>query len=95
MSLVGLRQQQATLQGARSKEQGGKRRQPRRGQERGISAPLAEAYQMLSAVYNWFTEGFDTRDLQEAKAMLAELDPAKIGRLSHSLAVCGGNCQSV
>jgi predicted ATPase len=32
-----------------------------------------EAHQMLSEVYNWFTEGFDTKDLQEAKALLAEL----------------------
>ena len=29
--------------------------------------------QMLSEVYNWFTEGFDTKDLQEAKALLEEL----------------------
>ncbi|MBI3757848.1 MAG: AAA family ATPase [Deltaproteobacteria bacterium] len=27
----------------------------------------------LSAIYNWFTEGFDTRDLQEAKTLLNEL----------------------
>ena len=33
----------------------------------------AEAHQMLSEVYNWFTEGFDTKDLQEAKALLEEL----------------------
>ena len=32
-----------------------------------------EAHQMLSEVYNWFTEGFDTKDLQEAKALLDEL----------------------
>ena len=32
-----------------------------------------EAHQMLSETYNWFTEGFDTKDLQEAKALLAEL----------------------
>ena len=32
-----------------------------------------EARQMLSAIYNWFTEGFDTKDLQEAKALIAEL----------------------
>ena len=32
-----------------------------------------EARQMLAEVYGWFTEGFDTRDLQEAKALLAEL----------------------
>jgi len=32
-----------------------------------------EARQMLAEVYNWFTEGFDTKDLQEAKALLTEL----------------------
>jgi len=32
-----------------------------------------EARQMLAEVYNWFTEGFDTADLQEAKALLQEL----------------------
>ncbi|HEV8717280.1 MAG TPA: adenylate/guanylate cyclase domain-containing protein [Candidatus Binatia bacterium] len=33
----------------------------------------AEAHRMLSEVYNWFTEGFDTKDLQEAKALIDEL----------------------
>ncbi len=33
----------------------------------------AEARKLLSNVYNWFTEGFDTKDLQEAKALLDEL----------------------
>jgi predicted ATPase len=37
----------------------------------------AEAHQMLSEVYNWFTEGFDTKDLQEAKALLDELAEAQ------------------
>jgi predicted ATPase len=32
-----------------------------------------EAWQMLTDIYNWFTEGFDTKDLQEAKALLTEL----------------------
>jgi len=32
-----------------------------------------EAHKLLSEVYNWFTEGFDTPDLQEAKALLGEL----------------------
>ena len=27
-----------------------------------------EARQMLAEIYGWFTEGFDTKDLQEAKA---------------------------
>ena len=33
----------------------------------------AEAHSMLSDLYNWFTEGFDTADLREAKVLLAEL----------------------
>jgi len=33
----------------------------------------AEAHQLLSEVYGWFTEGFDTKDLQEAKALLEDL----------------------
>jgi predicted ATPase len=32
-----------------------------------------EAYELLAPVYDWFTEGFDTRDLQDAKSLLAEL----------------------
>jgi predicted ATPase len=32
-----------------------------------------EAHNMLSKIYNWFTEGFDTKDLQKAKALLEEL----------------------
>ena len=34
----------------------------------------AAARQILADVYGWFTEGFDTADLQEAKALLAELE---------------------
>jgi predicted ATPase len=33
----------------------------------------AEAHELLSDVYTWFTEGFDTKDLQEAKALLEGL----------------------
>jgi predicted ATPase len=33
----------------------------------------AEARQMLADIYSWFTEGFDTKDLKEAKALLVEL----------------------
>ena len=32
-----------------------------------------DARQMLAEIYGWFTEGFDTKDLQEAKALLEEL----------------------
>ncbi|HEV8717006.1 MAG TPA: hypothetical protein VGX03_29820 [Candidatus Binatia bacterium] len=33
-----------------------------------------EAHEMLAEIYGWFTEGFDTKDLQEAKALLEELE---------------------
>ena len=33
----------------------------------------AEAYELLMPIYGWFTEGFETADLQEAKALLEEL----------------------
>jgi len=33
-----------------------------------------EAHDLLAPVYNWFTEGFDTADLQEAKALLEALE---------------------
>jgi predicted ATPase len=33
----------------------------------------AEAYELLAPIYGWFTEGFDTADLQEAKALLEDL----------------------
>jgi DNA-binding winged helix-turn-helix (wHTH) protein/predicted ATPase len=32
-----------------------------------------EAYKLLSDIYNWFTEGFETKDLQEAKKLIEEL----------------------
>jgi hypothetical protein len=33
-----------------------------------------EARDLLAPIYGWFTEGFDTRDLKEAKALLEELN---------------------
>jgi predicted ATPase len=33
----------------------------------------AEARALLAPIYSWFTEGFDTADLQEARALLAAL----------------------
>ena len=32
-----------------------------------------EAQKLLAEIYGWFTEGFDTADLKEAKALLANL----------------------
>ena len=33
-----------------------------------------DARTMLAEVYNWFTEGFDTADLKDARALLDELE---------------------
>ena len=59
-SLVCLRQQQARRDASH----------PARHEARNR---LAEAHSMLSEVYHWFTEGFDTKDLQEAKALIEKL----------------------
>ncbi len=60
MSLVRLRQHQAQDHAIRTTQHETRTR-------------LNEAHRMLSEIYNWFTEGFDTKDLQEAKALLEEL----------------------
>jgi hypothetical protein len=44
-----------------------------------LTRPLAkqgrrdEARAMLAEIYNWFTEGFDSADLKDSKALLDEL----------------------
>ena len=40
---------------------------------RTLSARRHEARAMLSSIYNRFTEGFDTADLKDARALLEEL----------------------
>jgi predicted ATPase len=35
---------------------------------------VREAHELLAGVYGWFTEGFDTADLMEAKTLLEELE---------------------
>jgi hypothetical protein len=42
--------------------------------EQGVTFRREEARVMLSEIYNWFTEGFDTADLKEAKTVLDELN---------------------
>ncbi len=37
-----------------------------------------DAYDLLAPVYEWFTEGFDTADLQEANQLLGELSAEKM-----------------
>jgi len=61
MSLVRLRQQQVVLYVSRNTQNAARTR-------------LTEAHSMLSEVYHWFTEGFETKDLQEAKTLLEELN---------------------
>jgi len=34
---------------------------------------VQQARELLAPVYGWFAEGFDTRDLKEAKALLEQL----------------------
>jgi len=60
MSLVRLRQHQAQYQAPRSTSHD-------------LRTSLDESLTMLSDIYQWFTEGFDTRDLQEAKVLLDTL----------------------
>ena len=38
---------------------------------------VGEAYKLLAPVYEWFTEGFATKDLKDAKALLEELADAQ------------------
>jgi predicted ATPase len=63
-SLVRLRQQQVQNHAPRTTQHETRSR-------------LDEAHKLLSDVYNWFTEGFDTKDLQEAKVLLEELAEAR------------------
>jgi len=44
-----------------------------RDTQHGTCGKLDEAHRLLAEVYHWFTEGFETKDLQEAKALLDEL----------------------
>ena len=40
---------------------------------------VQQARELLAPVYGWFTEGFDTRDLKEAKVLLEELGVTLLG----------------
>ena len=60
MSLVRLRKHQAENYATRTTQHA-------------TRTKLDEAHSMLSQIYNWFTEGFDTKDLQEANALLDTL----------------------
>jgi tetratricopeptide (TPR) repeat protein len=39
---------------------------------------VEDAYALLEPIYNWFTEGFDTPDLKDAKALLDELELERV-----------------
>jgi hypothetical protein len=49
------------------------RAEVRTGRKYTVCTNFGEDHYMLSETYDWFTEGFDTIDLQEAKALLAKL----------------------
>jgi class 3 adenylate cyclase/tetratricopeptide (TPR) repeat protein len=42
-----------------------------------------DAYELLAPVYGWFTEGFDTKELLDAKSLLAELAPRAAAPAKH------------
>jgi len=67
MSLVRLRQQQILDHGLRITDDA------THTTHHEACPKLNEGHNMLSTVYHWFTEGFETKDLQEAKALLDEL----------------------
>jgi predicted ATPase len=67
MSLVRLRQHQAEEHAPRNTQH------VLHDSYRAARHKLNEAHKLLSEVYNWFTEGLDTKDLQEAKALLDEV----------------------
>jgi len=48
-----------------------------------------EGYELLAPVYAWFTEGFATKDLKDAKALLEELADAQALLASEGLAAAG------
>jgi predicted ATPase len=60
----------ARQQGAKSRELSAATSLARLWQQQGKSV---EARQMLLEIYGWFTEGFDTADLRDAKSLLEEL----------------------
>ncbi|MBI3328076.1 MAG: hypothetical protein HYZ81_15415 [Nitrospinae bacterium] len=66
----GVDPDEAEMEGARWLELGAAMSLARLWQRQG---KRAEARELLAPVYNWFTEGFDTADLQEAKTLLGEL----------------------
>jgi len=75
VSLARLWQQQAL--DLRAKRQKQKARSP----EQQAPVTLEDTHRVLSDIHHWFTEGFDTKDLQEAKALLDELtSPALLVR---------------
>jgi predicted ATPase len=67
MSLVRLRQHRVRDHAPHTTQPDSRTAQPE------TRAELDEAHNMLVGIYNWFTEGLDTQDLQEAKALIDSL----------------------
>jgi hypothetical protein len=53
-----------------------------------------EARTILMAAYGWFTEGFDTRDLKDARGLLNELSDKRPGRVGRACWRQGGSKKS-
>ena len=51
---------------------------------------VGEACDLLAPVYGWFTEGFATKDLKDAKALLEELADAPASPASEGLMTAAG-----
>jgi predicted ATPase len=49
----------------------------------------AAARDLLAPIYHWFTEGFDTLDLKEARALLEELGDPSVGRAAENKSAVG------
>jgi hypothetical protein len=54
---------------------------------------VREARGLLAPVYGWFTEGFATKDLKDAKALLDELADAPASPASGGLASTGAGAE--
>jgi predicted ATPase len=52
-----------------------------------------EAHDLLASIYGWFTEGFDTKDLKDAKALLDELADPRALPASEGLTTAGASAR--
>jgi len=67
------RTKQTVKQGVPVKTEAEKEEQKTASGRQADQGKVQQARELLAPVYGWFTEGFDTPDLKEAKALLEEL----------------------